>query len=291
MEPLVYIILVNYKGYKDTVACVESLLKIDYKNYKIVVVENASTDSEKIKNDEFLNRETVVLYATENNGFSDGNNIGINYAMTFDPDYILLLNNDTVVTPTFLNGLVQCALRDESIGIVTGRIYFFSQPQKLWYSGGEYNRSTGKTLQCLYDESVTDNQEISFASGCLMLISRECINKVGLLDDSYFMYSEDTDYCCKTINAGMKIVWTPDSIIYHKVSASTGDNSVFQRYYLTRNNLIMIKKYSHSKTRAYLCMAVQCLKDMIKRRMKIKAAVWAYYDFFRGISGISDRFK
>jgi GT2 family glycosyltransferase len=92
VEPLVYIILVNYRGYIDTVDCVKSLLNIKYKNYKIIIVENASSDEDILKKDEFLNAHSKILYASENKGFSDGNNIGIKYARQFKPEYILLLN-------------------------------------------------------------------------------------------------------------------------------------------------------------------------------------------------------
>lgn len=291
MEPLVYIILVNYKGYADTIDCVNSLLKIKYKNYKIVIVENASSDSKLLKKDLFLNDNAVILYAQENKGFSDGNNIGIKYAMQFNPDYLLLLNNDTVVQSDFLNELVKTAGKHKKAGIVTGKIFYYKNREDLWYSGGQYNRSNGKTNQVLYDRSINEEKDITFASGCLMLISKECIQKVGLLDDSYFMYSEDADYCCRVYNAGLKIIWNPHSIIYHKVSASAGNNSLFQQYYITRNNFIMTKKYGNKKIKAYFTRLFQCVKDVIKGRLKMKVVIWAYWDFLKGETGISRRFK
>ena len=291
MEPLVYIILVNHRGYIDTVDCVKSLLNIKYKNYKIIIVENASSDEDILKKDEFLNAHSKILYASENKGFSDGNNIGIKYARQFKPEYILLLNNDTVVDKNFLNELVLTAKKYDKIGLVTGKIFYYNNSKELWYSGGTYNRDNGRTNQVLYGDLEEKEQIITFASGCLMLISRECIDKVGLLDDNYFMYSEDTDYCCRVYDAGLKIIWTPRSVIYHKVSASAGNNSIFQQYYITRNNFIITKKYGNNKCRAYCTRLFQCIKDVIKGRTTIKAVVWAYMDFIRGKLGISDRFK
>lgn len=291
MEPLIYIILVNYKGYADTIDCVKSLLKINYTNYKIVIVENASSDAELLKKNQFINENAVVLYTTENKGFSAGNNIGIKYAMNFDADYFLLLNNDTVVQADFLNQLVKTAEKNKKIGIVTGKIYFYKNPNELWYSGGCYDRNSGITNQVMFDKSINDEKSITFASGCLMLISRDCIKKVGLLDDSYFMYSEDTDYCCRVCDAGFKIIWNPKSIIYHKVSASVGDSSPFQQYYITRNNLIMAKKYGISKIKTFFYRFMQCIKDIIKGRLKLKVVIWAYCDFLKGENGISSRFR
>jgi len=291
LEPLVYIILVNYKGYADTIDCVNSLLKIEYANYKIVIVENASSDSDLFRKDQFLNDNTIILYSEENKGFSDGNNIGIEYAKQFNPDYFLLLNNDTIVEPLFLNELVKTAKKNKRTGIVTGKIYYYENRKKLWFSGGQYNRSNGKTSQVLFDNSVEEEMIITFASGCLMLVSRECIQKVGLLDDNYFMYSEDADYCCRVCDAGMNIIWTPRCIIYHKVSASVGNNSLFQQYYITRNNFIMTRKFGDKKVKAYFVRLLQCLKDVLKGRLKIKVVVWAYWDFLKGKTGISPRFK
>lgn len=291
LKPLVYIILVNYKGYADTVDCVNSLLKIGYENYKIIIVENASSDSCLMGKNRFLNDNTVILYAKENKGFSDGNNIGIRYAMQFNPDYLLLLNNDTVVKSDFLDQLVNTAETHNEVGIVTGRIFYYKNREDLWYSGGHYNRDNGITNQVIYGKDVNDEKNITFASGCLMLISKECIRKVGLLDDDYFMYSEDADYCCRVCDAGLKIIWNPCSVIYHKVSASVGENSIFQQYYITRNNFIMTRKYGSKKIKAYSARIFQCMKDIIKGRLKIEAVIWACCDFLKGETGISWRFK
>lgn len=247
MQPLVYIILVNYNGYNDTVACVQSLLTIRYSNYKIIIVDNASNDVKKLQNDTFLNQNVKLIYAESNRGFSNGNNIGIKYAMLFSPKYVLLLNNDTIVDKNFLSELIKTAENNKNVGIVTGKIYYYSNPKKIWYSGGNYNRKNGITHTALFDNNVQKEKNITFASGCLMLISTKCIKKVGLLSDEYFMYSEDTDYCCKVVDAGFSIIWTPQCVIYHKVSASAGENSLFQQYYLTRNNFIMTKKYGIKK--------------------------------------------
>ncbi len=289
MEALVYIIIVNYNGYEDTLMCVRSLQNINYNNYRIIIVDNGSNDAKTLRNDVFLNEAAKIIYAEENNGFSAGNNIGISYAQKHNADYVLLLNNDTVVSRDFLDALIKCAEHNTDAGIVTGRIYYYSKPDQLWYSGGEYNRMNGFTNQILFDENILEEQEITFASGCLMLISGNCMNTVGELDDKFFLYSEDTDYCCRVVNEGFKIIWTPQCRIFHKVSSSVKDSTALQQYYITRNNLYIIRKYCNKRVWSYCCRTFQCLKDILKRRMTIRSMCWAYIDFWREKDGKCNR--
>lgn len=283
--------MVNYNGYLDTVDCVKSIIDNDYQNYKIIIVDNASDDKDTIQKDVFLNENADIIYTDSNEGFSSGNNIGIEYAMAKGCEYVLLLNNDTIVEKDFLSELIKCAENNPLAGIVTGRIYCYYDKNTLWYSGGEYNRYTGITNQVLFDESEKGEKEISFASGCMMLISDACLKKLGLLGESFFLYSEDTDYCCRANDNDMKIIWTPDSVIYHKVSASTGNNSDFQNYYMIRNNLYIIQSFCSNKKNAYRKRRTQCMKDIIKRKLSIKTMHWAYADFRKGIKGKGIRFN
>ena len=119
MQPKVYIVLVNYNGYKDTLECVKSLKRCVYQNYEIVVVENGSSDSCLIRQDAYLNENTILLFADTNLGFSAGNNIGISYARRNGADYILLLNNDTVVETGLVDELVAVAEANQSVAVVT----------------------------------------------------------------------------------------------------------------------------------------------------------------------------
>lgn len=284
VEPEVCIVLVNYNNHKDTVECVKSLLNIDYSNYKIVLVDNASTDSDSIKNDEFLKKNTILLENRENNGFSAGNNIGIKYAKKqFQADYYLLLNNDTVVDKQFLNKLVNCAKKNNDNAVIGGKIYYYYEDNMLWYAGGSYNTDSGFAAHFGYkkidDGSYNKDISVSFITGCLMLIPTKIINKVGLLDESYFLYSEDTDYCCRVKEAGFDLIYCADSVIYHKVSAAVGDNSPMQQYYMLRNDLYLISRYGTSKFIAYLKRLNNTRIQIQTGRMNFKSVVKAYVDF------------
>lgn len=139
MDKKVYIILLNYNGWKDTVECVKSLAVIKGTDTHIVVVDNCSTDDsvEKLKAE--LPDEVTLLQADENNGFSAGNNIGIRYALKNQADYVLLLNNDTVTDQDFLTPLVEFASRTPDCGCISSRIYYYYDKNKIWFDGGAFH--------------------------------------------------------------------------------------------------------------------------------------------------------
>jgi len=275
-QPRVFIITINYNGYKDTVACIESLRKIKYLNYEIVVVENASDDSQKIAEDPYINENATVILSNRNSGFSDGNNQGIRYAMEQGADFVLLINNDTVVDENFLDALVNTAQRHEDAGIVTGNIYYFKEPKKLWYSNGNFDTRTCITRMVC--ESSRQEENVTFVCGCLMLIRTKAIRSIGLLEDMFFLYSEDTEYGCRMIKNGYKMYWTPDAHIYHKISASTKECSDFQQYYLIRNNFLMIRLYSTNKFLSYINHAYICLKKILRGRASLRCVKDAVAD-------------
>ena len=124
-QPLVCIIILNWNGLKDTLECIDSIKKIKYRNYKIIVVDNASSNNEAKEIHEAYPNELDVIKNEANYGYTGGNNIGIEYAMSkYKPDYILILNNDIIVHPEFLDQLVIATLSDSTIGIVGGKVYY-----------------------------------------------------------------------------------------------------------------------------------------------------------------------
>ncbi|WP_238903668.1 glycosyltransferase family 2 protein [Clostridium sp. YIM B02506] len=250
-KPSVYVVLVNYNGYEDTEACIKSLRNIHYYNYKIVVVDNASTDDSYNKLEKI--KEDVILIKSEKNlGFSGGNNIGIKYALQQGADYIMLLNNDTLVEPDFLNIMIDTAESSENLGIVGCKMMYYPQNDIVWYGGGyiDWNKYSGVHENQGTKDSQDDNvREVTFLTGCCMLIKRSTIEKVGYLSEEYFMYLEDLDYCAKVLDNNLRIIYNPEAKIYHKVSASTGgEESSFAIKWGTRNRFIFFKKFSKSKS-------------------------------------------
>ena len=287
MEPRVAIILVNYNGCKDTIECVQSLLEITYQNYTIFVVDNASTEEKRVQDNLLLQRNVRILQSNANLGFSGGNNLALQVAIKEGFDYILLLNNDTIVEADFLSELIHTAERDREIGIVAGKIYFYHDKQRIWAAGGEYSRITGITVQYGGEEREELNRprDLTFATGCLMLIPCHVVEKVGLLEEKLFLYSEDTDYCQRVLDAGYRIRYVPTAKIYHKISASIGDASAVQQRYMMRNNLYMIQKYSKRKIVAYLSIMIQTIKDIIRKRKNVVPTVHGIWDYVRRRDG------
>ncbi|RRF95917.1 MAG: glycosyltransferase family 2 protein [Lachnospiraceae bacterium] len=281
------IILVNYNGYKDTIECINSLQKISYKNYIVIVIDNASTQIPTDTQAKYLKENSLYYRTARNLGFSGGNNIGIKIAKENNCNFVLLLNNDTTVSPNFLDALMAIQLQYANVGIVTGKINFYYSKDKIWSAGGMYNRNTGVTTQYGGYESKLNSsmRRITFATGCLMLIPMEVIDKVGELTETYFLYSEDTDYCQRVLDAGYYIYYCPESIIYHKVSATVGNATPIQERYMMRNNLYMISKYGRVKGIAFLCFFLFTIKEIIRGRKHLKPTLKGLNDFVHRKTG------
>lgn len=292
-EPLVYIVLVNYNGYKDTIECIESLKNIEYKNYKIIVVDNASSDeSIDILSKQY--NDIKLIKSKENLGFSGGNNLGIKEAVDKKAEFILLLNNDTTVEPNFLNNIVFKSIEDKNVGMAIGKILYYKEKNKIWYGGGEIVDKKGDSIHIGFNEDkdyIKSNEirYVSFATGCYMLIKVDAIKRIGIMPEEYFLYYEDTDYSMKFNQENLKILYYPDSVIYHKVSSSTGNMSSLSQYYYARNRLIFINQNIKvgNKIFAYTNFYIDIMKNIIRRRGKLKNYFNGCRDFYKGIYGNS----
>ncbi len=246
MEPLVYIVIINYNNYEDTIECINSLREISYKNYKIVVVDNNSANqSVDILNNAFLDVE--IVQAGKNLGFAGGCNIGINLALENRAEYVLLINNDTVVDKDFLAEMISSFKNNNSVGIVGGKIYNYYNKNLIDSAGGYVDFFRFVTVNYSVSQEIPRcEQEADYISGCLMLIKTEIFHKVGVLPEEYFMYYEDTDFCVKVKESGYKILCNSRAIIYHKISKSSGgESSSFAIKYNVRNRLIFMRKYKY----------------------------------------------
>lgn len=292
MKPLVAIILVNYNGYEDTIECIKSLQKISYDNYRIIVVNNGSTIKASKDQLIFLKEHTDYIDYPDNVGFSGGNNIGMRYAeQKFSPKYFLLLNNDTVVKEDFLDILVENAELRSGAGIVCGKIYFYSEPDRIWFAGAktDFNTCNHSHYKCTYrevDRDFSDRvEEIDFATGCLWLLSVNAVKKIGYMDEDFFLYCEDDEYCLRMIANGFKILYCNRAIIYHKISASTGNKSFLQQYYIARNHLYIIKRYAKKKGMARRQQYFRWCKDIIRGRKNFRPIFRAILDYKRNRMG------
>jgi len=239
--PRVSIIILNWNGLDDTIECLDSLRKITYPNYEVIVVDNASEgDDVRVLRDKFGNY-IHIIQNDKNYGFAKGNNIGIRYALARDSAYVLLLNDDTVVAPDFLNEMVHVAEGDRRIGIVCPMIYWYDEPQKIWYGKimkvDLYRGICIEKPTKISDESVITS---GFATGAAMLIKRETTEEIGLLSEDYFFGVEDFDYSIHTLRSGFKIAIAARALVWHKGSKSITVAGIRSHY---RYWQIMRRKY------------------------------------------------
>ncbi len=226
-----------------TCEMLDSLQQVSYENYEVVVVDNGSGPADV---DLIRRRHPWVrlICNGENLGFTGGNNAGIRVA---DGEYILLLNNDTIVDRGFLEPIVAAIQHDPSVGIVSPKIRFFEPADRIQYAGTTpINPLTvrGETIGYLerdegqYDEPCYTH----LAHGAAMLIHRKVLEQVGLLADVFFLYYEEFDLCERAKRAGYRIRYVPQSVIWHKESATTGRWSAFKHYYMAKNRLLFVRR-------------------------------------------------
>ena len=295
MGALAVIILLNYNGEKDTIECLNSLKRLTYDNYLVLVVDNhSSNQSVQALRDCQVELGFEMLEADENNGFSAGNNIGIKFALEHQADYIVLLNNDTLVEPDFLERLLEPFEVCDRCGLTTSTIYYEDDRKKVWCAGGEFNQNTFKVT--MLGNGNTEYhvpaaiKEVTFSTGCCMCIKAELLQSIGFLDEHFFLYEEDTEFCYRVIQSGWKIYYAPQSIVYHKVSSSTGGGekaSPLTQYYMVRNKMIFISEYARgvNRIRAYMHSLAMYGYYCLKGYMDIRYVGWGLWDFRAGIKG------
>ena len=288
----VAIIIVNYNGFEDTMECISNLKKITYSNYKIFVIDNASSKIPGLETEAYIKQNSEYIRLETNVGFSGGNNVGIQKALEEQFDFILLLNNDTIVSEDFLNILIDKFDSKEKIGLVTCMTYYYSDPTKPWYCGGEFNFETGLCRHYTAQENGNrkSDEDVTFESGCLMLVRQYTIREVGLMSEDYFLYCEDTDYCARLLNAGFRILYTPQVYIYHKVSASTGNKSPLNQYYYVRNSLYVIHQYARNKFKGILSFLEARFKDAVRGRMSLNYILLGIRDYLFNKKGKAEYF-
>jgi len=301
MSPKVFIIILNWNNWSDTLECLESLKNNDYPNYQVVIIDNGSDQRPNASE-----AGVKIIYNQENLGFAGGNNVGIKYALEQGADYVLLLNNDTVVSQDFLFKLVKAGESNKRFGLLGPKIFFYSsarQPdgekEKIWFAGGQVNwlfnkgkmRGWGEKDKGQCDQPAI--QETEYITGCCLLIKKEVIEKIGLIPEEYFLYYEDTDWSLAAQKAGFKCIFVPAARIWHKGSKSSVEGSPSYIYYHVRNGLILARRYApwYIKPLVHLDACWRIKKQLVKLLFFPKRRLWAKYillgikDFYSGKRG------
>ncbi len=262
----VAIILVNWNGKNDTLACLTSLYALTHPriNASTIVVDNGSTD-DSVSAIRKRFPDVEVIETGKNLGFAGGNNIGIRHAMKAGADFVWLLNNDTVVDKNALSALVD-VFGESTVGIGGSKIYFApgreyhrerykekDRGRVLWFAGGLIDWNNMYASHRGVDEvdrGQYDNvEETPFVTGCSMMIHKKVFEKVGLLDERFFAYLEDLDFCLRVKHAGYKLLYVPGSVVWHANASSSGVGSDTHQYYMTRNRLLVGFRYGPIRTK------------------------------------------
>lgn len=301
MQPRVAIIVLCYNGVEDTLACLGSLRKLDYPQgrYDVVIVDNASWDNTPTWVRSAF-PEAIVIENGANLGFATGNNVGMRYALANGYDYALLLNNDTEVEPAFLRLLVEAAEAEPSVGVVGPTIYYFAAPDTIWSAGGRIDwrhgtsRMDGTGARDMGQYQAIRN--VDFVTGCALLVRRAAMERAGLLDERFFMYYEETEWCVRITRAGFAIRHVPQSKLWHKIPLDARFDKEYLAYYMTRNRLLFLRATGAGPLtwlnaliaqdlRTYLSL---CLRPKWRNRAGRVGMRLAWLDFWRGRYGRLD---
>ena len=304
MVPKIVVIILNWNGIAVTADCIRSVKHTCYPHFDILLVDNASSDGsfESVKE---TFPDIQFLQYPENLGYAEGNNRGMKYAFfELAADYIVLLNNDTVVDAGWLQALVEVTLVNREVGAVGSKIFYYNKPETIWCTGGSFGDWRGIPNQIRHNE-IDEHQneepfQVDYASGCSILITRKAFEQVGYLDKDYFLYFEETDWCARAGRKGFIDMIAPQSWVWHKVGYSSGAvDSPLHTYYMVRNNYFFLLKNTFGLKRSlkliiYIGIAIR--RYVLGRIGKenywsIFRIVWVgLFDAVRGKSGqISDK--
>jgi len=238
------VIVLNHNGKHFLKDCLQSLRQQTCRDFEVVLVDNASQDgSVEFTKNEFP--DVRVLALTENHGFCGGNNAGIRDALARGSNSVLLLNNDTIAAPDFLEQMLQVLNNNPDAAVVCPKIFFAREPQLLWYAGAEFNIWTSRSRYTGWREEDTgkydDIRPITQATGCAMLVRTSAIRDVGLLNERYFVYVEDLEWSVRFSQHGYSLLYAPKAHLKHfDGGTNVRSGSEFRRQYLSTRNLLFL---------------------------------------------------
>ena len=287
------IVVLNYNTKKEIEDCLESIGKLKKNDFTVFtyLVDNDSSDKSF--------REVVLKFKDlkltenkENLGFSGGNNVGVKQALKDNCDWVLILNPDTEVDQNLLVEFLKVANQDSSVGIVGPKIYFakgyefhkdrYRKDQLgkvIWYAGGKIDWANVLASHIGVDEvdhgQYDKLKEIDFVTGAAMFVGKEVFEKIGFFDEKYFLYFEDLEFCQRAKKRGIKLIFSPKVLVWHKNAVSTKVGSPLQDYFITRNRLIF--GFSYANLRSKFALARESLKFLFGPNQTKRDAVIDFY--------------
>lgn len=282
MHPLVTIVTINYNQLQLTCALLDSLRRVTYPAVEVIVVDNNSKENPTaVLAAKYP--EVKLLVSTDNLGFAGGNNLGIRASKG---DYLLFLNNDTEVDPSFLEPLVALFESNPTAGAASSKILYHNSDGIIQYAGSSrIDPFTGRSKRVGHMEKDNGQhnvqQETDLAHGAAMMVPRRVIDKVGMMPEFFFLYYEEVDWCESIKKAGYRIFFVPDSKVYHKESMSIGKGSTLKTYYMTRNRVLYmrrnttgLKKFTWMMFFLLVSLPKNALMYTLKRDVEHAKAFW-----------------
>lgn len=299
MKYSLVIIIVNYNGYADTWACLNSILTVHGDLPFVVLIDNGSKDAADLEILKSNYSHLHIIYNTENTGFGRANNIGIKWALqNVDFEYLLLLNNDTLIQPNSLHNLISPFNKDHRIGITTGKIMYEYNRELVWYGGGDIDKKKGWPKIADFNKEATStganlSRYVSFVSGCAMMFSKASILQLNGFDEDFFMYCEDLELSIRAQTQGLKMFYESSSVIYHKVQGSSSGNSSkgfnknnrnlsFIFFHMQKNRWLAIRKH-YSGSQFFIFNLYFCSELIYRSMIFLK---WKRFDLLKTTKNI-----
>lgn len=305
-----YAIVVNYRGWRDTIECVESLLASTHRPAQVIVCDNASPDDSvaritawaaaragsgltfervnrvRAETGEPVAADVALVECGANLGFAGANNVGFRMVLRGERDaYAFMFNNDAVVAPDAIAKMVAAAEADPSAGAVGATIHSHAERDHIEAAGGaRINRLTGMSTAVRPNAVSSDAPRMDYIIGCCVLVPRRAIERVGLMDERYFLYAEDADWGLRFADAGFRLLYCADAHVWHKGGGSVVHRSPLHDYYDVRGRLLLVHKhFPASLPVALIYSAGRCLLPKLVRGQwdRLRAATRGYGDFLK----------
>ena len=280
------IVIVNYKGYKDTFECLNSIRNIYYPNFHVIVVDNFYNEAnfKKIKSSF---PKFFFIKSKNNLGFTGGNNLGFKKAYEIGAKYILCLNNDTIVSNNILLELSSFMNCNPKYGLIGPLTLYHSSPGTISFAGGYINRNSG-LIRFIHKGrnlplKISNITPCTFVEGSALFIRSDLIKDIGGFNEDYFLTSEESELCIKVADMGYKVGVLNTCFIWHKVSQSMVKASELSSYFIFRNKLYFVKNNS---TKIEYFEIVQyyliCILSFIKNKnfSALKGLLYGVFDYY-----------
>jgi GT2 family glycosyltransferase len=270
-NPLVISVILNSNRREDTIECLSSLKMNAYPNHQIIVLDNDSSDGsvEAIKSN---HPDVHIIQLVENRGYAGNNNVGIQAAINQGAAWVFVINEDTIFSQDCLSLMIQVGETDPTIGILGPMVYHHDEPNVIQSAGGELGKNwLGMHLGMNEDDhgQFSAPHPVEWITGCAILVRREVIEQVGMIDEKFFIYSEEKEWCIRASKAGWKLIHVPAAKVWHKGVQRNYQPKFSFTYYSTRNHFLMLSKH-HAPLNVWLSALFQTLRTLISWSIKPK---------------------